>query len=246
MSETLDDTSRGQVQARLLNVVVAVVAFIGLTFFTPARWNFDIHDPDFFPLNPLLPGLIVYGAYQALRAGLTWRRQQRQGSGQVQVDGPHRLRPGDRLAGRWTPGRPGPAGKPVRLRLQCVDLYGDEYTAGMAEARRRYPQVAWEGHFDGTWPAVGQAMRFAFTLPTGLKRVRGFIERPPPGRMQRKSLYVLRLPFTQPVVKTSADMLPMNRVWRLEVKAQQDGRGYEAEFELPIEVVAADDSQRHH
>lgn len=244
MPETLDDTSRAQIHARLLNVVVAVVAFVGLTFFTPARWNFDIHDPDFFPLNPLLPGLLVYGAYQAWRAGRVWWRRQRQGSGQVQVDGPARLQPGARLAGRWTPGRPGQAGTPVQLRLQCVDLYAEEYPDDGADSRRRYPQVAWEGRFDGAWPPAGEAMRFEFKLPTGLKRLRGFIEPSPPGRVRRQSMAVLRLPFMQPVVKVSADMLPFERVWRLQVQARQDGRGYEAEFELPIEVAAPGDGQR--
>jgi hypothetical protein len=244
MPDPLDDTSRGQIQARLLNVVVAVVAFVGLTFFTPARWNFDIHDPDFFPLNPLLPGLLVYGAYQALRAGLVWRRQQRQGSGQVQIDGPARLRPGERLAGRWTPGRPGQAGSQVQLRLQCVDLYVEEYPDSVADARRRYPQVAWEGCFEGAWPPADEAMHFEFKLPTGLKRLRGFIEPSPPGRVRRQSMAVLRLPFTPPVVKVSADMLPSERVWRLQVQAQQDGRRHEAEFELPIEVAAPGDGQR--
>ena len=244
MPTTLTDTSRAQIQARLLNVAIAMAAFVGLMVFTPARWNLDIHDTDFFPLNFLLPGLLVYGGYQALRAGLAWQRLKRQGSGQVQIDGPERLRPGERLAGRWTPGSAGQPGAPVQLRLQCVDLYAEEYPDDAADARRRYPQVAWEGRFDGAWPPAGQALRFEFKLPTGLKRLRGFIEPSPPGRVRRQSMAVLRLPFAQPVVKVSADMLPFERVWRLAVRAQQDGRAYEAEFELPIEVAAPGDGQR--
>lgn len=239
MPITATDTSREQITLPLFNLVVVLVAVAGLMLFGQARWQFDIHDPDFFPLNLLLPLLAAFGLYQAVKAGLAWRRHARQGSTQVQIDGPGRLRPGDTLRGRWLPGQPLPAGTRVRLQLQCIDFYEDEDLSA-SERRRRHPQVAWEGQAEAAVPASGAAVAFQFRLPTELKRIRAFIERAPQDRVQVKSLLVVNVPFGRRIVKASADMLPVDRGWRLVVEATPSGKTVRAEIDLPIEVTIAE------
>lgn len=239
MPITATDASREQITLPVFNLVVVLVAIAGLMLFGQARWQFDIHDPDFFPLNLALPLLAASGLYQAAKAGLAWRRHARQGSTQVQIEGAGRLRPGDTLRGHWLPARPLPAGTRVRLQLQCIDIYEDADISA-TQRRRRHPQVAWEGRAEAAMPAAGGAVPFQFRLPTELERIRGFIEPSPKGRVQRKSLLVVNVPFGRRIVKASADMLPVGRGWLLVVEAMPAGTPCRAEIDLPIEVAVGD------
>lgn len=243
MPISVTDNTRDQVMTRLGIVVLMLLVIGGLMLFTPSRWHFDLNDPDFFPLNLVLPLLAAVGAVQAGKALLGWRRLARQGTGQVQLDKAGRLVPGARLGGQWLPGRSAPAGTPVKLLLQCVDLY-DADPSEVQARRYTYPHVAWQEAFEGQWPAGGQPLRFEIRLPTTLKRIRDFVERPPRDRVQHQGLRVMRLPFTDPVVNVTADMLPVARAWRLRVQATLPDGDHQAEFELPIEVAAPGDGRR--
>jgi Ni/Fe-hydrogenase subunit HybB-like protein len=75
MPITATDSSRIQIYRPAFGLVVALLGGAGLLIFTPARWHFDLNDPDFFPLNLLLPLVAVFGLYQAVKVALAWRRR---------------------------------------------------------------------------------------------------------------------------------------------------------------------------
>jgi len=236
MTITATDNSREQIYRPAIGLALASLGSAGLLIFTPARWHFDLNDPEFFPLNLLLPLLAAFGLYQAAKVMVAWRRHTRQGSTQAEVEGTGRLRPGDLLRGRWHPARALPGGSLVQLRLQCQDVYEEGGTADNGK-HRRFVQTAWEGRAEAQLPAAGGSVPLQFRLPTELKRIRGFIEAPSQGGVQVQSLRVFNVPFGKQVVSASPDMLPVDRAWRLVVEVNAPGTNFRAEIDLPIEVT---------
>ncbi len=236
MPITATDSSRIQIYRPAFGLVVALLGGAGLLIFTPARWHFDLNDPDFFPLNLLLPLVAVFGLYQAVKVALAWRRHARQGSTHAEIEGTGVLRPGELLRGRWQPAQALQGGSLVQMKLQCLDIYEEGGGADSSE-RRRFVQTAWEGRAEAMMPAAGGSVPFQFRLPTGLKRIRGFIEAPPRHGVQAQSLGVVNIPFGQQIVRASADMLPVERGWRLVVEVKLHGTDFCAEIDLPIEVA---------
>lgn len=236
MTITATDNSREQIYRPAVGLAIALLGSAGLLIFTPARWHFDLNDPEFFPLNLLLPLLAAFGLYQAAKMMVAWRRHTRQGSSQAEVEGTGRLRPGELLRGRWQPAQALPGGSLVQLSLQCLDVY-EEGGAADSGKRRRFVQTAWEGRAEALVPVAGGSVPLQFRLPTEIKRIRGFIEAPPQDRVQAQSLRVFNVPFGKQVVSASPDMLPVDRAWRLVVEVKAPGTKFRAEIDLPIEVA---------
>jgi hypothetical protein len=120
------------------------------------------------------------------------------------------------------------------MKLQCLDIYEEGGGADSSE-RGRFVQTAWEGRAEAMMPAAGGSVP-SVSAAHRSQRIRGFIEAPPRHGVQAQSLGVVNIPFGQQIVRASADMLPVERGWRLWWRSLH-GTDFCAEIDLPIEVA---------
>lgn len=197
-------------------------------------WVIDINAPDFNPLVVVQAGLLGTVLWQGVQGARWWVRWRAFGAADLVIDGPNPVPLGTKLRGRVVLARPVVPTGDWRLKLSCLDIHESEDTRDSAtRPYRRESFPVWSTEV--TVPAAtdttrGVPVRIALPVGVGPKPV------PPLDRSRRNPYFrfsaQINIPGFRRIVTRNDP--PVDRMWRLEVRAETTGPAFRAEFAVPI------------
>ena len=199
-------------------------------------WVIDINDPDFNPLVVLQAGLLGTVLWQGVLGWRWWARWRAFGAADLVIDGPTPVPLGTELRGRVVLARPVAPTGDWRLVLTCVDIHESQDTRDSAtRPYRREAFPVWS-----TTVTVPAATDTARGVPVRIALPAGVGPKPVPALDRSRSQAYFRfsaqinIPGFRRIVTRNSP--PVDRMWRLEVRAGTAGPEFRAEFAVPIAV----------
>jgi len=199
-------------------------------------WVIDINDPAFNPLVVVQAGLLgtlLWQGVQGWRWGVRW---QTFGAADLVIDGPTPIPLGTELRARVVLARPVVPTGDWRLVLTCLDIHESADTRDSAtRPYRREAFPVWSTEV--TLPAATDTVR---EVPVRIALPAGVGPKPvPPLDRSRSQAYFkfsaqINIPGFRRIVTRNDP--PVDRMWRLEVRADTAGPTFRAEFAVPVAV----------
>jgi len=232
----IEDGSGVGVMSAWLAAGLAGGIALAITIWLPFDWVFDFDSPDFNPMLLLVLGLIVFAFANGVKA--LWRSHKREqfGKSVIEIAGDGVGRLGTALIGQLKTERPLPATTRVQLTLACLDTHSFRDISSSTAIRTEdyHAFCVWEEKLEVSLAGLdstSSGIPFRFPLPD---RVGEAAKPQDPSKPYFKFKGALMIPGLKPRIWTHGEQ-PVQRQWRLEARAETDGRPYYAVFTVPFE-----------